>query len=306
MRVLFLPLLFLGLFSLTEGSNWREDFSFKSYFEAVNSSILFFLFSEPANKDVVVGSRGYLFYNHKAAISLSQADSQFTKRELSAWKVFFARMREEFSHRDISYKLIFAPNKHTVFSAHLPDWVRKRKFSKNKTDQLFDLMGGKHPDLRSILDNLEGSYHKTDTHWTEYGASLYFGEFEFERTQMSGGDLANLLGLREVFAEEVQKIKVPASVSCTSVDPSIVVDEFSCSNENSQSGTALVFMDSFGVATVKAVAQLHSRVHFFWSDKIDLEKIDSLKPETVYQILSERKIEELPAEHFFEGSIYLK
>jgi hypothetical protein len=138
---------------------------------------------------VVVGKEGWLFYrsevladgnslnDYRGTIPLS--DSELTK----LWGRLEAN-RRMLGSMGIPYLVVIAPNKHTLYSEHLPDQVQPYR-GLTRLEQFSDFLS-RHPSARRFVLDLRGPlleanerlpvYWKTDSHWNSFGAYIGYRE----------------------------------------------------------------------------------------------------------------------------------
>ncbi len=145
-------------------------------------------------KNIIKGKDGWYFLNRKwdgDPISDYRNIDLYSPAELWRATLFFAARADWLKRRDIEYLFFFAPNKHTIYSEYLPDYIQKVG-DISSLDQLKDSLGRyttvHFVDLREIL--LEGKkeasrywhdsttkkdaalYFKMDSHWNGAGADI--------------------------------------------------------------------------------------------------------------------------------------
>ena len=177
--------------------------------------------------EVVIGRDRWLFLGdaHQSSLSVDRAprvpaDDEKAARivaAMSAWDAF-ARARGV-----KAFRLMFAPNKGTVYPEYMPGWARPA--SPSGYDALFDAdRGARFIDLRPALRAAKSTsslplYYATDTHWNFLGAGVAFQAFARAMApempgvrwpgpeayavarvdRRAGGDLARFLRIPEAF-----------------------------------------------------------------------------------------------------------
>ncbi|MBU0962082.1 MAG: hypothetical protein KKH60_11150 [Proteobacteria bacterium] len=143
-------------------------------------------------KNTVEGKEGWFFLNRVwdgDPISDYRNISLYSEVDLLRATLLFAARNQWLKEQGIRYLLFFAPNKHTIYSEYMPDYIVKQG-SISSMDQLYDalsrLTSVEFVDLRETLfagkekahlywkDQKEKAalYYKTDSHWNGAGADL--------------------------------------------------------------------------------------------------------------------------------------
>ncbi len=143
-------------------------------------------------KNTVKGKEGWFFLNRVwdgDPISDYRNISLYSEIDLLRATFVFAARNDWLKRKGIRYLLFFAPNKHTIYSEYMPDYI-VREGNISSMDQLYDVLSRytsiEFVDLRDILlngkeeahlywkDKKEQAalYYKTDSHWNAAGADL--------------------------------------------------------------------------------------------------------------------------------------
>lgn len=143
-------------------------------------------------KNTVQGKDGWFFLNRVwdgDPISDYRNISLYSEVDLLRATLLFAARNDWLKKQGIGYLLFFAPNKHTIYSEYMPDYIVKQG-NISSMDQLYDalsrLTSVQFVDLRDTLfagkemahlywkERKEEAalYYKTDSHWNGAGADL--------------------------------------------------------------------------------------------------------------------------------------
>ena len=152
---------------------------------ALASRVLTPLGISTSPSEVIIGREGWLFLGdaHQESLSVdrapqSEADHVVARRvadAMSGWDAY-AKARGV-----RAFRLMFAPNKGSVYPEYMPAWARPA--SPSGYDALFAAdAGGRFIDLRPVLQSAKARspvplYYATDTHWNFLGAGLAFQAF---------------------------------------------------------------------------------------------------------------------------------
>lgn len=132
---------------------------------------------------VIIGKEGWLFYRSELAgdgntIEDYQGRALFTPAQLETIRKNIRYKAQWCRKRGIYFLVVLIPNKETVYSQHLPGYIRKGK--QTRLEQLREYF--KTGPLLPVLDiteelmeraRMQQLYYKGGTHWNQYGA--YYG-----------------------------------------------------------------------------------------------------------------------------------
>ena len=187
-----------------------------------------FALGDSPSQNVTIGKDGWLFLGsirkHKNSggfgdpIGDYRGKNLFSAEEMKLLADYMSVFDFWLKNQQIKYFLVIAPDKHTVYSDKLPDYITKIN-EYTATDQLVELMH-EHTsipvvDLRKSLiasKNIKQLYYKTDTHWNQNGANIAQYEimsvikkifpgkihpelFPLNIGKQGGGDLSNFIGI---------------------------------------------------------------------------------------------------------------
>ena len=306
-------------------------YALKETFIDLDAWVKFRLLGREWTREVMLGENGFLFLRNKDAIGLAQGRFHASDADLAAWAAQFGRMSKAFAARGTPFVFILAPNKHSIYPDHLPAWLDGSDRRGALTDQVIAAAassdGFAAPDVAAYLESARSRseapllFHRTDTHWTEYGAALAIAEaleplgFALSPPDIvlhsvgRGGDLSRLTGWRPDPLGATPSIERSPAAACAiaekpydlqTIDP-LPVKAFTCRNDRARHGEVMVFMDSFGVSAAPTFANAFRASRFFWRDTVDLDLVDRFRPDLVVQILVERKLPKLAPASLMRG-----
>lgn len=193
---------------------------------------------------VIVGDSGWLYFAAEGALEVWRGDSLFSASELDAWTSTLEARRTWLAAQGAGYLFTVVPEKPNIYPEYLPDGVVPLR-AERRLDQLVAALRSRTHvhvvDLRPALRRGKATlptYQRTDTHWTDYGAWLAYGElmraaepfigavaalplrqFAVVRRDRPGGDLASMLALRDRLHEELVVLEphVPPRLSLDAV-----------------------------------------------------------------------------------------
>jgi alginate O-acetyltransferase complex protein AlgJ len=293
-------------------SDWFEDhFGFRAMLVRWYARSRFFVLDTSPSPTVAVGSDGWLFFADDGAIEDYTNERALPPGEVAAWKESVNRAREWLRRRGIAYLFTIAPDKHAIYPERMPPSIR-RVGSVSRVDQVLDAVSAADVvDLRAPLESgkaRERLYHRTDTHWNDRGAFIAYtamidavrrqnpavpppwprSDFQVVSRVVAGRDLAGMIGLTRVLAEEdlelvptrprLARVVEPAGAA-SSAELGRIVTEI----PGSKLPRAVVFRDSFASALAPFLSEHFSRVVYLWQNDFDAQSVLDEKPAVVIQ-----------------------
>jgi hypothetical protein len=265
-----------------------------------------------SSKQVILGRDGWLFQPpYDNSLDSYRGPRPFTPEQLAQWQRVLETRRNWLAERGIRYLFVIAPEKHTVYPEYVPDAFRRMQ-QVSRLDQLVRYMKERSDveilDLRQALfeaKSRERLYHRTDSHWNEYGAFVGYqritselrkfspqirplaeSDFELVREQSNEMDLAAQLGLDDVLTEENLRLRPrrPSLEFRLNPDIKYVV------SEDKQNGLPrlVMFRDSFSNNLIPFLDQNFSRAVYVWNYGFDTHLIETERPAFVIQEIVER------------------
>jgi len=239
-----------------------------------------------------------------------------SEEQLEIWRRILTRRRDWLRERGARYIFVIAPNSQSIYPEFLPDSMQGVS-QRTRTDDLIEYIRKTTDiemiDLRQALLEAkkvkpeERLFMRTDTHWNDLGSfrayeylmqklkvhysslkPLKMNQFEIVKQTTQGGDLAGLLGGRDLFLEDridmvprapfelrvARERHMEAKVRAFAPDPD---------------GIRLVmFRDSFGDAMMSYLAEHCSKSYFQWTDRFHEDAIVQEKPNMVITQMIER------------------
>jgi alginate O-acetyltransferase complex protein AlgJ len=274
-----------------------------------------------ASDKVLIGKNDWLFYSHDGALKDYQFKDKFSQEELLDWRQSLTEKQDWLASKNIPYLFVIAPNKGSIYGEHLPDSLTRYGKESRLNQLLFFLKPNTKLQILNLYSTLKSAkethqaYYKTDTHWNYWGASQATSAIlkklginhqpwemaDFKSSQTSGGDLANLLGLKETLNEEILIPQVKSV--CKQTIPYLETPLLSTKKSKKPVSTickdskphALIFHDSFGVGLKPILAQHFGTVSYLWtrpSIQLLQQLVNELKPDIVIEQRVERKLRE--------------
>ena len=245
---------------------------------------------------VVLGKEGWMF--DRDTVQYYSA-SPLSVEALEKWSRFLEERQRFVAANGYSFLLVFAPLPSTIYPEYLPDEIR-REPRDSRLDQLITHLRAHSTmpiaDLRESLragKNGERLYQRTDTHWNELGAYVGYTQimntlaarfpelqplprsaFDVREDQTTGGDIARLMGLGDVFFEQHFRFTrsggAAASVAQWYPEDSRIPMGFSMRTGETNKPRAIVYHDSFTFESLYPfLAENFSKVWFHWNHYFD-------------------------------------
>ena len=265
---------------------------------AINAGLL----KDSPAQNVIPGSGGWLYYADTLPDYTPRAF--LSERELYSAARILALAQEYAGSRNCQFVFTLCPNKNSLYDEHMPDYPRMEgESSAERLAEALRAQGVSYLDLFALFEGQEETlYFATDSHWNARGAALGAdamleavgksgGWFDggFTEGERHKGDLYDMLypagGKTEPDQKSLQPLtytyessyRAPTDITIQTVNPA-------------ESGSLLMFRDSFGNNSFPYLAQRFGRALFSRSSSYDLSRIDECGADTVICELVERNI----------------
>lgn len=301
---------------------YQDHFGFR---EKLTKDYRFLKYSigDSPSKDVTIGKNGFLFLGTVKKGYTDFLDpmgdyrgvNKYTPEALSALVSYMDSLNQWFAQQGITYALVIAPNKATIYPEMLPNHIQKVS-QESAFDQIVSALERLDNflivDLRKPLiyaKTKSDVYYKTDTHWNYFGANIAYQtiieninysqkknlpilEANIQSSPWNGGDLANLTGVKPL---DDQQDAPYFSNTCNPTanehkDGNISIAEFNC---GSGLFNLLVFGDSFS-NWLKPFLSRTFKNSTFISDKLNFlrvkNQINTTKPDFIIEEWVERNL----------------
>lgn len=127
------------------------------------------------SKDYVVGTDGYVDWNDRVDMNLSQAIGRrvLSDAEAKAWSSYLTSVQAKLKAMGIPFYVVIGPAKWQVYPQKLPEWAQgirgsgpmDQLLASNPSLPIIDVRG----DLRAASAS-DPVYSRVNSHWTDYGA----------------------------------------------------------------------------------------------------------------------------------------
>ena len=290
----------LSLSFLSDVSDYIADrFAFRQELATAWAGVNARLLGTSVEEQVILGSDGWLYFSDTLPDYTGQGMSDTELRYLAN---DLALMQEYIESQGKHFIFTVAPNKNSIYSEHMPEYIENRHSESNaaRVGAYLDAAGVNYLDLFDILGNEENLYYKTDTHWNSRGAALAadgllnmldrggdYSTASFAVSEEHRGDLYEMLYPAGRATETATVYGGEFSYVCES-DPNggnAITIKTSC---DGGSGGLMCWRDSFGIALYPYLAQSFVAATFSRSADYDLTLADSA--DTVIIELVERNL----------------
>ena len=260
-------------------SYFNDHFGCRKWLVREHSKLSWSIFKEKNTSEVLVGKDGWLFYTAGNMIDHYSGQLQFTPEELHAWQVVLEKRWDWLARRGITYLFVVTPDKHSIYTEGLPDWVTKVR-PQTKLDQFVAYMRDHSTvpvlDVREVVYKAKQvfpTYYKTDCHWNIFGGFIAYQELMralakqrpdvekplplasftiANRIGTGNYDMARMLGVSMIESNAfslIPKSELPSFTTRLPAHPDST-DPRSTYNLKAK-GRLLVFQDSFAMAWVQ-------------------------------------------------------
>jgi alginate O-acetyltransferase complex protein AlgJ len=313
---------------------FEDHFAFRQRLVRWQAAARLRAFGVSSSDAVINGRDGWLFYADDGALDDYAEAPPFTSAELEVWRRTLQDTSDWLGAQGIAYLFVISPDKHVVYPEFMPDTIRPTAVS--RIDQLVEHLR-RHStvrmlDLRPALlagKQRERIYHRTDTHWNDRGAFIGYQQimqalardvpglrlpardiFEPRTVRSQGLDLAGMLGLTRVLAEEDLLLVPRRPAMARIIEPTRPNRRLMHARVVTETPTrgprAVVFMDSFGAGLIPFLSEDFSRVVYLWQPNMDPAVVRDERADVVIQewvgrrlstVLPYNPIAALPAGH---------
>lgn len=316
------PQLFLGVYrdvinyKDTYDRYYKDNFVLKNWLFYNYYFIQNNLFGlDPLPQKVVTGTNGWLFLgnSYSDVITESKGIKAFNEHELKEAKRRLLAKKAWLAEKGIEFYVAVAPNKHSIYGDELPIIKSDQP---TKLEQLKAIIQPEELNFIDLADSfpkepIERLYHKTNTHWNDYGA--FYGykalmaklkenypfittsnleDFKMDTLLSSQEDLTSMLNINmieerinlnrpDTIAKEIQStIPVPKNKK------DYVFNYITSVNKLK----VLVFRDSFFSNLMKFMKENFGETIYVWSElKNDI--IEKEQPDIVILEVIERDVD---------------
>lgn len=289
---------------------WNKHTYRRETLSCVDSVLSYYLMGDVHSKRVLLGKDKWLFFNSKGDITDGTlgdytGNRSYTEKETAEICNNLESIHNYFSDKNISYAIIYGPNKSSIYSEKMPSDISYERIS--RTDRLFEMISlyginAINP-KEALLKNKSRyqTYYKYDTHWNEIGGTIVVNEvmksWSLEYTELNNvniikkrleyhtsakDDLAQMIGMRElVFDDEEDYIIESDLLDWSELDSLLEKEElFNLHNDNaSYDKTVFIVGDSFRVAMIPTLYEYFKDVYIGSLDELTENSIQKVEPD---------------------------
>lgn len=268
---------------------------------------------------VIIGRNGWLFLKTEGMVEHYRGVRQFAPQDLLDWQALLEHRRDWLAQRGIKYVFVVAPDKQSIYSEQLPDWLNKVR-PDTKLDQFFAHMHAYSTvevlDLRPALRDarrIAPTYFKTDAHWNFFGGFVAYQEIVKSLSKQQSGleplplasfNLKNRLtpssGLADYADLDVNEtcaIFLSPIPDLPRLEISSKLGEYVClgfrfTKNPKAKGSAVVFGDSYGDFLAPFLGYHFGKVTYTAQLSLSEKWIEQEKPDVVISEMVERYFNE--------------
>lgn len=311
----------LGSFPEKFRAYFEDHFGFRNALIGWQAAVKVKWLGVSSSKRVILGRDGWLFQPpYDNSLEWYRGPRPLTTEQLAQWQRVLEARRDWLRERGMRYIFVIAPEKHTIYPEYVPDAFRRMQ-EVSRLDQLVRYVK-EHSDVE-ILDlrqalmeakRRERLYHRTDSHWNDYGAFVGYqaiaaelakasaeiqplteADFELVREQSREMDLSAQLGLGDVLTEENLRLRPRRASLEFRLNPDIkyLVSE----GKNDRLPRMVMFRDSYSNYLIPFLDHHFSRAVYVWNYGFDTNLIETERPHFVIQEVVERYLLNDPPQH---------
>lgn len=295
-------------------SYYNDHLAFRSQMIEANSILNMKLFGDSSSASVVLGKNDWLFFTDEGSIEDYKGTNLYTQEQLDVIKDNILSTKAYLEARGIEFILMIPSNKEDIYSAQLPDYIRKRG-ELTRAEQVINYLREEtgvrivypREDLMAYKDQYDLYWHY-DTHWNYLGG--YIGakallrelgveiadveDLTISQNDFSGYDLANMMNLKNYYKKnkpaEVSYDVTGYATNNLSVIQAIDATELIYQSEAPDPRRLFLVRDSFAGAMAPVLASNFSYSYMpHWNGCFEQSMIDEQQPDIfVYEVVERR------------------
>lgn len=288
------------------GAYFEKSFAFRSQAITADAEIQANVFGVSNIDSVAVGSEGWLYYT-------STIDDYLGRNTLTELQVSGVVRNLELIGRHVKstgaeFLFTIAPNKNTLYPAHMPYYYSQQVSSEHNRDLVNDALA--HSDVRycNLFELFEQKdetlYLERDSHWNGKGALMVYNEVLSSLGKQHDDYASATVARRKDFVGDLDSMLFPdapdpeynyyygAEDAYTYTTPTKSVEDPTIKTENPKAtGSLYMYRDSFGNSLLPFFASAYGKAMFTKSFPMMLElDLKSNEPDDVVFELVERNI----------------
>lgn len=219
-------IIFISILPIYNFFQFKEKIDFKElfntdYIEKELNYRVYKIFNRSMDQEqVITGKDDFLFLGnfHHDIVHKTNGIFKLSDSEIENWLEKVKSIQDWYEKQGIKFLIVVAPNKQTIYSEKLPNWVNYSE--KTITDDIVNIaqiMGINIFDLKEVLKkekNKDLLYWKTDSHWNEkagkiayintlkylndeFDLNLQIENIDLVKNKRGAGDLTKLLKFQD-------------------------------------------------------------------------------------------------------------
>lgn len=306
---------------------YDENFSFRNDLIALHANISISLFDISNTHKVVIGKKGWLFYNNKSdgdPTGNYQQNILVTDNDLTKIHKNITKIASFLDSLQIALLIVVTPDKQSIYPEFMPsNYVIKNPYGKGtRTDQVISCLRDSTQahilDLRTVLlekkDNSKFPlFYKLDSHWNAWGAFYGYKEimnalsfksrdesdYEAIQKKKESGDLALALSKKHWIEENnIQMnpnfdVNVSHENSTNIYGVSLIGTPLIYHNENAALPKLLMLRDSYAIELCRFLPQHFRESILLSTHRFSKEFIRKERPDVVIIEICERYMMDL-------------
>jgi hypothetical protein len=296
--------------------NYPNDFIGRDYMVSGINNFRYFIMKDRVYEQMITDTMGWFMLADQPSMDDYQRANLFTVNELEIVRNKLSNLCTFTTKNGIDLIFIVPPNKNTIYPEYMPAEITIMN-KQSRLDQVVEIWEEtdrcKMLDLRDELIEAKSStqvYYSTDTHWNDSGVFIAHqalikmlmqkypsiqmpSEEDYQMTdQEYFGDLIGK-NFGQINTSEIATFYTPIGNPGYHLITSIgawgweVNDSY---NVNTDLPSAIAYRDSFLSSWIPFLAQIFREAHYYWSYKIDPNRIIGEHPDIIIIEFTERAL----------------
>ena len=287
---------------------WFNDRFFLRNFYYVLANLKYILADCWENNAVIQAKDNWMFFKLDNNIPIYQNLNLISSSEIKTIVDYFSAVNDYCRLHNKKFYLVIVPDKNKIYGEYMPDYIlKKHPDSESNVSMIYDYLK-ENTDIKVIYPyeyymnnkHLGLFYYKTDTHWSDLGASYvydilvkniredkinvlpvnYKSYAKYKR--VSQGDIQSRIPqIVQRFDEyKYLKYELPKNYEIVystvpSENPSWQVPEIVTKNKNLNNKKVLMYRDSFANSLIPFLSNTFGHVVYRWTHQVSKSEIDN-------------------------------
>ena len=294
------------------GEYFEDHFALRPQMVNANAWIQDKLLNQSATDQVILGKDGWMFYS--GTMNNYRNENQLSVRGLNNAVHNLRIMQSYVESKGSQFLVMIVPNKNTLYGEYMPNfqWEGQGKSNLELIQPMLEKAGIAYVNLLDAFGSQdEILYYKEDSHWTNKGAALAydvtmnqiqgksnrvdFNNVSYETMPEHMGDLAEMLFPITGELEENQIYEYEWEYEYVNEVVDNMTDWIETEN-TSQTGTLLMYRDSFGESLLPFMAEAFGKAYFSRLVPYNMANLNEYEPDVVIVERVERRIDAFASE----------